>query len=463
MRRSMALWAVVVAAIGLAWSATVEAVPFGSTTFVSGNYAGIPVSAADLINGMSPASTDYSATHEGGPIENLTNGDTYGSGGDGPSSNSSNAVFDRDKAFFAEYQLDLTASPNGYDLTQIDSVTGHKDGRVQQAIDIVLKRVGSSALLSLSGGGSFAHTGVSNGAGRLTITDDTGTLASNVEAIRFVNVGHPSIPNTTGTIYRELDVFGVPSASPPVLTEIVHLNLAAAGILNSDAVINTGGAEQPHDTVQNAPDGNSFVTQLAATLLGPGPAGGLPDDGIIPAGTGDVPFDVVLNYHNGDDGNNGLTLFNPADTATVDLVALGEEGIYTAVYVFATNAGGDGELDLALHYADGSMGSAAVVVEDWFDDTGGSDYLIDALDRASNNGSSYHAALDPAIFAYEVTTDFHSPLVGIDFSRSSSGNNLVIMGVSGVRGIDVIPEPATLTLSAMGLLALAHRRRRRRR
>jgi len=248
---------------------------------------------------------------------------------------------------------------------------------------------------------------------------------------------------------------------PPPATELVHIDLAGAGALNSDAVINTGGAQQPYDTVQNSPNGASFLTESAADLLGTvaNPAG-LPDDGVIPAGTGDLDFDVRLNYHNNDDGDNALTLFNPNDSATVGLSA-DEQGNYLGVHVFALTAGGDSNLTVTLNYDDATSDSQIFFVEDWFDD-GGSAYLIDGLNRANNNGTGYDTRFDPAIFSYLMPADSSKELISIGLQRDSSGNNTVIMGISGVRLPGIIPEPSTMLIwSLLGALSLSFGRRRR--
>jgi len=85
----------------------------------SGAYA---VSNSDLINGLSPSSTDFNSTGTGDPVgsvSRLTNG-----------SNVDRAL--DQTGFTATYSLDLTASPLGYVITGINTTAGASDNRSRQ-------------------------------------------------------------------------------------------------------------------------------------------------------------------------------------------------------------------------------------------------------------------------------------------------------------------------------------------
>src|SRR4051812_28779288 len=119
------------------------------TLFLANQKSGIPVSNSDLINGLipAPADTNYVRSFEGGPIDNLTDGKTAATPTNlNEFSAQQNAVFSLDGGipapqqhgnfWYAIYRLPLGAAPAGYDITQVNSVTGHQDNRTDQTIDI---------------------------------------------------------------------------------------------------------------------------------------------------------------------------------------------------------------------------------------------------------------------------------------------------------------------------------------
>jgi hypothetical protein len=194
--------------------------------FEAARKSGIPVSATDLINGLvpAPADTNYIRTHEGGPLENLTNGRTNVPTATDPNpvdqgSSQGNSVFSLDNiippeqqhgpSWWAIYRLDLAASPAGYDITQVDSVTGHQDTRTNQTIDVEVQYLGDPNFYSLSGNNNFSFrpNPGGNGGSRLRIRDDTGApLATGIRAIRM--------EMEADAVFRELDIFGTPAPAP---------------------------------------------------------------------------------------------------------------------------------------------------------------------------------------------------------------------------------------------------------
>jgi hypothetical protein len=155
-------------------------------TFLANQRSGIPVSSTDLINGLVPAPSDtnYVRSFEGGPIDNLTDGRTTTDPADlNQFSAQQNAVFSLDGgipapqqhgiSWYAIYRLPLTNAPAGYDITEVDSITGHQDTRTDQTIDIEVQFVGDPNFYSLSNNGNFAYRpGTGNGAAKLAITDN---------------------------------------------------------------------------------------------------------------------------------------------------------------------------------------------------------------------------------------------------------------------------------------------------
>ena len=207
------------------------AATISDTLFLADQKSGIPVSSTDLINGLvpAPADTNYARSFEGGPIDNLTDGKTAANPANlNEFSAQQNAVFSLDAGtgvpphgnfWYATYKLNLAAAPAGYDITKVDSLTGHQDTRTDQTIDIEVQFVGDDAFYSLSNNNNFtfapstdpAYTPGGNGGARLTLTDDSGgPLARGVRAVRF--------EAQQDAVFRELDVFGTvtppPSSAP---------------------------------------------------------------------------------------------------------------------------------------------------------------------------------------------------------------------------------------------------------
>ena len=178
----------------------------------------------DLLLGLQPVDTDYSPTFEGGPISNLTNGTTQNIVNGVPDGNTNdgsaptNAVFDRDPIWHATYQLDTTKNPQGYNITEIDSITGHQDYRTNQTIDIQVLPVGADPTTGwvdlattqedtgVTGRGvnNFSYRpNLGNGSGYLAISANGG-LANHIQAVKFIALD-------PGAVFRELIVRGAPA------------------------------------------------------------------------------------------------------------------------------------------------------------------------------------------------------------------------------------------------------------
>jgi hypothetical protein len=116
------------------------------------------------------------------------------------------------------YALNLGASPQGYNLTGIDTYGGWNDqGRDQQLYTVAYSTVADpGTFIDITSVNFNPTAGGDPSASQVSITDTTGTLASNVGAVRFT-FNQPAEPENGYTGYVELDVFGTPVPEPTVL------------------------------------------------------------------------------------------------------------------------------------------------------------------------------------------------------------------------------------------------------
>lgn len=126
-----------------------------------------------------------------------------------------------------EVDLELGIAPFGYDITGIQTFTGHTDNRKSQSYTLYASLVGDSAFFQV-GNFAFSFDNQVSGSTRLTISDTTGVVASGVDALRW-DVRMPD--SGFATVYREFDVFGLASgAIPEPSTSLIWLILAATGL-----------------------------------------------------------------------------------------------------------------------------------------------------------------------------------------------------------------------------------------
>ncbi|MDZ4403503.1 PEP-CTERM sorting domain-containing protein [Prosthecobacter sp.] len=113
------------------------------------------------------------------------------------------------------FALDLSVNTNGYFLTQLDSFTSWDAGRDGQQYSVLYSTAFAPdtffALATVPQfnpsptDGDHSHT-------RVSLTDSTGTLASNVAKIRYTFTGFEN----GGTAYRELDIIGTSVPEPGI-------------------------------------------------------------------------------------------------------------------------------------------------------------------------------------------------------------------------------------------------------
>ena len=181
-------------------------------------------SSADLLNGLAAEST--TGTWDAGGTAVLNDG-VHGTAAD-----VGTAAWARPNASVT-YDLGV-GSGLGWSLTSIRSIASWTDpsGFGSQDFTIEIEGVGGGGFVLLT---TQEYEPLGFGAGgstQVTLTDDTGFLATGVQKIRFThNFNADAITGQEGsTVYRELDVFGEQTTIPEPTT-IGMLGLGAAVML----------------------------------------------------------------------------------------------------------------------------------------------------------------------------------------------------------------------------------------
>jgi hypothetical protein len=252
-----------------------------------------PNTTNDLVLNVAPFATLYNPCCEGGDSapgntsqagQLLTNGllqnqigafpaggavPATGSGGISDPSHGVNVLSDLDDpTWWMAYNLGgqpgATPSLNGYDISEIDVITGHQDFRTGQNTDIMVQFASSPDWNSLSFGQNFNFTRDQNnatldrGSAQMAIVNNgAGTIASNVRAIKF-------IAGNNNTWYRELVVTGTASAALPSAPSVptnVATNLNSANPGNVDVAWKDGAAGA-------STAASEFLIQRAAVVNG---------------------------------------------------------------------------------------------------------------------------------------------------------------------------------------------------
>lgn len=205
----------------------------------------IPVSSTDLINGLAPIATNYVGTWEaeGGTTAPMTDGRTSVDPlNPSEPTSAANALFDwnvdqdfkaTEQPWYVRYEL-----PGGvaYDLTSIVVTSGHQDSRSGQYYNILTSTDGltftalEGNALGVAGSVGFVYQPFGRGGAiQSVVTDTTGVLAHGVRFVEFRDIFFGD------SVYRELDVFGVPEAGVAVVPEPSSLTLTGLGDLVASA------------------------------------------------------------------------------------------------------------------------------------------------------------------------------------------------------------------------------------
>lgn len=119
----------------------------------------------------------------------------------------------------AEFELGTGANGTGYDVTSIQSIASWSGGGFSnQAYTVEVKAVGGSWTILETVDYQPLPDAVGDEATKVTLSDESGVLASGIEAIRFTasavdNVFEDPHALTGSFVWREIDVFGAASAA----------------------------------------------------------------------------------------------------------------------------------------------------------------------------------------------------------------------------------------------------------
>ncbi|MEX2216061.1 MAG: DUF642 domain-containing protein [Phycisphaeraceae bacterium] len=218
MKRTVNLAVAVVICTLLAAASNTPAVPMSVPSSATGAGTDVSfdgfISSTDLVNtGQATLTSATIGTPPGFGFPGINNG--LG----GTNVNDSTFIRKVDTPVSVTFDLNTALNPNGYSLTQLATFAGWTGVNITQAnqkYEVLVSRVGDTSFSSLGTftNAPFAAASNTGSSTHLVITDSTGTLAGNVDRVRF-NLIYPGFDgnnNNPGTVYRELDVFGAASA-----------------------------------------------------------------------------------------------------------------------------------------------------------------------------------------------------------------------------------------------------------
>ncbi len=203
------------------WTTTAQANLIVDTNFnASATAYSANVSSGDLLNGLTPES--QTGTWDAGGTTVLNDGAHGGAADVGT------AAWARPNASVT-YDLGVGGGL-GYSLTSIRSIASWTDpsGFGSQDFTIEIEGVGGGGFALLTTQEYEPLVQDAGGSTQVTLTDDSGFLATGVQKIRFThNFNSDAITGQEGsTVYRELDVFGLQTTTVP---EPSSLALLGAG------------------------------------------------------------------------------------------------------------------------------------------------------------------------------------------------------------------------------------------
>ena len=134
----------------------------------------------------------------------------------------------------------------------------------------------------------------------------------------------------------------------------------------------------------------------------------------------------------GIDTNNAILLANDNNGSPTGTFTLAQPGTCTSLSFLASDGNGGATVDVTLNYLNGSTGTAAIAVGDWFNNT---PIAWNANGRISSGGYDNVNNNNPRLYYYDLTgLPTTSPLESISFQTTvgvGSNTHTAIMGISG--------------------------------
>lgn len=392
------------------------------------------VSAADLIDGLIPATTGWNTGNNASPLE-LTDG-IHGAGFGEVAGDNVQGGWTTVGAT-ATYDLGTGANGTGFDIVSIQSIADWQN--------VGFGNQGWTMAVQVVGGGDFVDVvtvdyqalGTGPGTTKVTVTDDAGNLASGVRFIRITANQVNGGANAGAFVWRELDVFGTAtplSSTPPMISSLSPADEAAnvptgtdlvatfdkaivAGTGNitikdldtpSQTVIPVGDPQVSLDglVLTISPDspltpGKNYAVQIADTAIedsgGNNFAGILDDTTWNFATDGTAPMDTGLGPMNG----AGMV------STTSDLSLLFDEDVQAGAGNITLHLASDGTVVETVEVTSGSVTiNGAEVTVDIGNLLPGTTYYvkIDAGGFVDSSGNPYAGIGDATGWVFTTTT-----------------------------------------------------------
>lgn len=337
--------------------------------------------------------------------------------------NTTNSAFYRDnrQPSLITFTLDTSTNTNGYNIESIRTIAGWAGVNVTQAnqkYEVSFSQVDSLSFQSLGvfENAPFSASSNAGASTQISLTDDSGTIATNVDVVRL-NLIYPGLTGNNsnpGTVYREIDIEGAAASAG------LGTNLIQNGSFENPVVNNF----QRFDTA-NPFDGNWAIN----------PVGGAPDGEVtLVRGTfGTVASEGAqwLSL----ESNNGNT--TPENVATISQ-AVATEADRQYVLSFDYNAlgrnGVNSDWELIYDFGQGATtlfipNPAQLVLGEW---------MREEIIFTATGG---------------ITT--------FNFTGESKANGFFGTAIDNVRLVLVpVPEPTTAALGLLGVAGLLKRRRK---
>jgi hypothetical protein len=200
--------------------ATAQSGPFTPSTTTDEVAFAADVSNSDLLHGIVGTGGSWMTGTPASPAglnDGLAGGDFDAVGL--PSLNGAAWAMDGNNVSFREFVLGSGANGLGFDITEVQSISAWQGAGFQnQNYTISVRYLGDPSYTPLTTvdfqpSTSTTASNAQGGSAKVNVTDDTGLLASGIDAIRFDILDTVS-SNAGGVVMREIDVFGAATPVP---------------------------------------------------------------------------------------------------------------------------------------------------------------------------------------------------------------------------------------------------------